>query len=127
MKQVLLQLIITLSLTFTLQTSYTQVTITQDDFPRGGTFMDSVYLASPINVASPTFGAAQVWDYSSLITDEFRINNHFDASGNVDFPNSINYYSDDLIFQGFPISSWSYEALDADGWYSAGREIEGVT
>ena len=126
MKKVFLQTLTFLLVAFTLQTAYTQVTITAETFPRETGFIDTVYRNLDIIIPAPTSGADQVWDYSALAVNDFYTQEHFDAELDVDFPSAQNYFQADLQFQGFPISSVTYEDLDAEGWFNVGRTLTDV-
>ena len=105
-----------------------QITITKDDFPRQAAFIDTGYIvAAPSQVNIPTFGAEQIWDYAHLTSNEFLINEYFDATMDDNFPNAFNLRQRDLVFQAFPISSVSYIGLDEGGWFDVGRTITDVT
>lgn len=106
---------------------FTQVTITQDDFPRQGSFIDTFVNASSSVIVAPTHGIGQVWDYSSATSGTPGIVTFTDASGDANFPNALNYRQRNLIFQSLLIESNEYESIDADGWYVLGRSITDVT
>lgn len=107
-------------------TCWSQVTIELDDFPRQAGFLDTIIRANPANVFAPSEGADQTWDYSALGQAALLTNQWFDAAGDLDFPNALNYEEEDLSFQGFIIPGLSFEALDNDGWYEPGRYLSDV-
>lgn len=104
-----------------------QVTITQADFPRPAGFTD-IQIEAIINGAVlPTEGANQTWDYSALATSSVNVTDYFDATSSTTFAGALNYYSDDLFFQGMTIPSVNYRGIDATGWYDVGRTNTDIT
>lgn len=127
MKLTLLQLIVfffTCLLAFQVQG---QVTINQSDFPREASFIDSLHFTNQTGIAVPTEGPNQVWNYSTLQAGEFRSFEHFDATADPVYTASLNYFQNDLTFQGFLIESKTYEAIDPVGFFEDGRSITDVT
>jgi len=114
-----------IAMSFSLE-SQAQISITQSNFPRPASFIDSFQFTNQAGIKSPTEGADQVWDYSSLKSSSLFVNQFLDASTNTNFANSLNYTSEDLSFQGLPVPSDRYEAIDKDGWYYLGRSIQDV-
>jgi hypothetical protein len=107
--------------------SFAQIAINQANFPRQGTFIDSVINASSAVVAAPTHGSGQTWDYSAVTGGNLVTVPYFDASSIAGFPNALNFRELNLQFQGLPIQSNSFERIDADGWHLYGRTIGDVT
>lgn len=95
-------------------TGFSQVTITQSDFPRLGSFIDTFVNASASSIVAPTHGTGQAWDYSGA-TGTTGTLTFMDASGDPNFSNALNYRERNLIFQAFPIESNEYESIDAYG------------
>lgn len=118
--------ILTISMALIATASVAQVTIDANSFPRLASFADSISKTEQTGIALPTEGAAQVWDYSSLVSESIIIDEHFDATADPNFPNALNSYENNLTFQGFLIPSNSYEAIDVDGWYEMGRSTSEV-
>ncbi|MEZ4958131.1 MAG: T9SS type A sorting domain-containing protein [Saprospiraceae bacterium] len=104
-----------------------QVTIDQSNFLRGTTYTDTLANAMPSTLGTPSEGANQVWDYSALVAADFEYEEHFGVNNHPDFPTATSYYQNDLIFQGFVIQNFNYEAVDASGWSIVGQEIKNIT
>ncbi|MEX0967638.1 MAG: T9SS type A sorting domain-containing protein [Bacteroidia bacterium] len=107
--------------------AFSQVTMSQSDFPRAADFVDTFVIAANSSFISPAHGTDQVWEYSAATEDTIGVSTYMDASANSNYPNALNYRSRNLTFQGYFIQSEEYEALDADGWYPIGRDITDVT
>lgn len=108
-------------------TTSAQVTITQATFPRPVGFSDTVVTALTTGMAIPTEGANQTWDYSALATGTVSVTEQVDATSSTAFAGALNYYSDDLTFQGMVIPSLNYRGIDATGWYNIGRTNTDIT
>lgn len=106
--------------------SVAQVTIDESSFPRESSFTDVTLEGVPTGVLLPSEGPGQVWDYSSLMSQDSIVTDYFDATNDANIPNALNYRERDLIFQVFPIPSNSYEGIDSLGWYELGRTTVGV-
>lgn len=104
-----------------------QVVITADNFPRGGTFTDYSYRSQPGVIVPPSEGPDQVWDYSDLELDQIITVDYADASQDPALPGALNSSVRNLAFQVFPIPSQFYEAIDQDGWYGLGRTTADVS
>ena len=100
-----------------------QVGITAADFPRAAGFTDSIYRTPVGTYVAPSEGPNQDWDYSALVEDSLFQNAWTDARMDANIPGAYNSRKNDLTFQGFPISSTSYEGLDEEGWFEVGRTI----
>lgn len=99
------------------QNGFSQVTITQSNFPRQVGFIDSIYSAlNPQTYSLPSEGANQQWDYSNIGASNLIQTEYIDASSDTNFTNAFNKRGISLTFQGFPIEGFEYEALDANGW-----------
>lgn len=106
---------------------WSQITIERDHFPRQGSFTDTLFRAVAQNIALPSEGPDQVWDYSTLLEEEELLITYTDASNDPDFPGALNYRTNDLSFQGLVIPAVQYERLDDQGWWEAGRVLQDVT
>ncbi|TVR39523.1 MAG: T9SS C-terminal target domain-containing protein [Cryomorphaceae bacterium] len=98
---------------------------THDDFPREATFTDNFILSST-GFDLPSHGEGQLWDFSGALTDSEVSREYMDATGNPDFPGALTYRERDLIFQGFLIGSFEYEAVDETSYRAIGRSITDV-
>ncbi|MEZ4954271.1 MAG: hypothetical protein R2825_11905 [Saprospiraceae bacterium] len=58
---------------------------------------------------------------------DFEYEEHFGVNNHPDFPTATSYYQNDLIFQGFVIQNFNYEAVNASGWSIVGQEIKNIT
>lgn len=126
MRRTILPLSIILFIVTVANPCIAQITIDRTEFPRLETFSDTSILAVTGNIALPTEGPAQVWDYSSLIESELQIVEHFSAVSDANFPNALNYFAYDFYFQSFVLPSLRYEAIDNEGFYEPGRLFEDV-
>lgn len=104
-----------------------QITITQGNFPRQKSFIDTVVEASFSSLSAPTHGSGQVWDFSGVSVAATNNYTYLDASSSTNFTGAWTYTNRDLAFQSLMIGSDEYESLDANGWYSLGRTIQDVT
>lgn len=105
--------------------AYGQVSITLNNFPREASFTDSVmFLPNGQNVAVPSLGVNQEWDYSGLGTATLYEFEYEDASSDADFTNAFNKRDMTLSFQGMYIYGEEYYALDANSWISLGVKTE---
>ncbi len=107
-------------------TCMAQVTIDLNNFPRIAGFTDQLKLAVSTGVAVPSEGPAQIWNYSSLVEQSSNSIVYVDATADINFPNALNYFQNNLTFQGYPIPSNTYEAIDVNGWYNLGRSTTDV-
>ena len=127
MKQTILHVILGLvCLGFTVS-GHAQVTIDQSNFLRGTAYMDTIVLSNSFTLGTPSEGPDQVWDYSSLVAGNIDVTEHIAVNNDPNFPNATSAYRSDLSFQGFPIQSYTYETVDANGWFVFGRDITDVT
>lgn len=100
------------------------------DYPRRGTFIDSVNVVVNANLPYPAEGADQVWDFGSIESGVILTEQYTDASGDTDFPGAINSKQNDLDFNlggpgtEYTVQSRSYEGLDAQGWHTFGRKTD---
>lgn len=122
MKSTFLHLLLCLIFTFSCFTGFSQVTITADNYPRGTSFNDEVRYVPFPNISLPSEGDNQVWDYSDLPQGEPRSLIHYDATSDPDLPGMLNFFDYNFQFQGFFVPSITFEAIDDQGWYEAGRE-----
>lgn len=104
-----------------------QITLERENFPRQGSFIDTIIRAVPLNISLPSEGPDQVWDYSSLVENEMIMTTYTDAANDPDFPGALNYRENNLAFYDFEIPAVRYERLDDDGWWEAGRVLQDVT
>lgn len=108
-----------------------QVTLTRGDFPRAAGFIDSSRLVADPGVPFPREGADLLWDYASLGTGTPYNPSFYDATADTSFTDALNYEHDDMQFSlpafGYLVGGDLYEALDSNGWYRTGRNIESAT
>lgn len=104
-----------------------QFTVTQSNFPRPTSFIDTVLSSNQAGIAMPTEGADQVWDYSALTTTGSTQRVHSDATSDPVFTDALNSYQTNLSFQGFNIPITRYEAIDGNGWHVDGQSISEIS
>ncbi len=96
-----------------------QVTIKKSNFPvQPGT--DIYYSKSNTDIATPSEGPNQVWDYSGIpLGTQFSSQNE-DATNDPDIPNASIRVLGNLNFQGFKIPNYVYQSLDETGYKQVG-------
>lgn len=104
-----------------------QITINQSTFPRPAGLTDSIVIPVQTTATLPTEGLGQTWDYSSWVYDRTSIYPYVDATSDPVFTGALNYESGNLVFAGLVITAREYEAVDNNGWYLLGRDIDPVT
>ncbi|MBL4651031.1 MAG: T9SS type A sorting domain-containing protein, partial [Aureispira sp.] len=75
----------------------------------------------------PTEGMGQTWDYSSWVADHRSNYPYVGATSDPVFVDALNYEAQNLVFAGMTISTREYEAVDNNGWYLYGRDIDPVS
>lgn len=105
--------------------SYAQTTMTYANFQRMGTFDHSLH-RDESNVALPSLGSGQSWDYSGLTAESSLTHPHTAVSGDATFTTSNNYSPYTGSFQGMVYHSDHFESIDANSWTKDGRRIEEV-
>ncbi|MEZ5059681.1 MAG: T9SS type A sorting domain-containing protein [Saprospiraceae bacterium] len=103
-----------------------QIVLTKDNFPREATFTDEFYFANASNIAAPTEGMNQVWDFTNLPSNDLRSRDYFEAT-DANFPGAFNYYQRTLSFQSFIIPNRAYEACDETGFSDYGSSSTSVS
>ncbi len=104
-----------------------QVTLDQNSFPRPAGFLDVFAEGAITGVSLPTEGTGQSWNYGNIQLQTNFQTQWIDASGDLDFPNALNYRDIQLSFAGFIIEGHLYENVDADGWYDEGWILQDTT
>jgi hypothetical protein len=114
----------TLILSLVLACSFLQVhaqpVITQANFPRQAEFVDTVHLASSVNV--PSEGPNQFWDYSGVVTANILHNYFLDAASDTVVAGATSMQAVTFTFQGLAFEGYNYTMMDAQGWWDFGRQ-----
>lgn len=127
MKQTILQFTFSFFILFCATQVFAQVTIDETNYDRLGDYTDSVTFAQYSVLGNPSEGPDQFWDYSDLLSDGESVKEHFDATGNPDFPSATGSYQSNLDFQGLPIPNVNYERVDENGWHNLGGISEDIS
>ncbi|MCT4664638.1 MAG: T9SS type A sorting domain-containing protein [Flavobacteriales bacterium] len=113
------------------QDTQAQVTITQENYPRPHSWIDSFEVSFSSSITLPEIGANKVWNYANVLRDAKGERAHVDETNNTHFSDAINSYQADKVYGlgtiTYTLPSRSYEAIDQQGWYLTGRTFEGKT
>ncbi|MEZ4886554.1 MAG: T9SS type A sorting domain-containing protein [Chitinophagales bacterium] len=103
-----------------------KLTLTESNFPRQASFTDVQHYTTQPDVAVPTEGINQLWDYSYLMSEYTETTDYFDATNDPIFTEALNFHDFERAILTFPVSTQYYEVKDEQGWYEVGKNTEEI-